>query len=324
VLVEAGPREFVQSRKRVERQRLALERALAGGGAALLVEAPTRALEPLLRGLAPEHTVVIATHDLAQAARLADRTALFAADGTLLDEGETARLLAAPTDDRAEAYLRAESGSDAARAELDRLESNLRDEGGLVLRVLRGALNSLAQRDIRLADDAIALRREVHGRYQEIGDAIQGLLALQILVASDLRLALAILHANIALERMADDGATIARLMKLVADVEPDPLLLQSLEGTGEGAEEMIRVALDAFMKRNLEVARSLAGLLEPMARSNHSFVERAVEIVGEPGRREWLLRMMLVSGALERIGGQAVAVGEQAAYLVTGAARKF
>lgn len=322
VLVEAGPREFVQSRSRVERQRLALERALAGGAEALLVEEPTRALEPLLRGLAPEHTVVIATSDLRQAARLADRTALFAADGSLLDEGETAKLLAVPGDDRAEAYLRSESGSDAARVELDRLEVSLQDVGGLVLRVLRGTLNALVQRDLRLADDAIAFGEEAHGRHHAIGEAIQRLLALQILVASDLRLALAVLHANIALERMADDAATIARLTKLVADVEPDPLLLQSLEETGERAEEMITVALDAFAKRDLEAARSLAGLHEPIVRSNHRFVERAVEIVGEPGKREWLLRMVLVSAALARIAGHAVDVGGQAAYLVTGEAR--
>ena len=64
----------------------------------------------------------------------------------------------------------------------------------------------------------------------------------------------------------------------------------------GERAEEMIRVALDAFANRDLAAAESLVDLDELIDRSNRRFVERVVEIVGEPGLREWVLRMVLVS----------------------------
>jgi phosphate transport system protein len=312
VLVRPGARELVRTRSPEEGQRLALERKLAGGAKVLLLEAPRRGLEPLLRCLSSEHTVVIATHDLAQAARLADRTALLDAEGSLLEQGETAQLLAAPSDDRAEAYLRAESGSEAARGELDRLEASLQEEGALVLRELRGALNALAQRDVRFADDVIALGEDIHRASLRIEKGIRHLLALRLLVATELRLALAMLHANLDLEHMAGEAATIAKLTKLVADVEPDPLLLQSLEEMGERAEEMIRVALDAFANRDLEAAESLVELDELIDRSDRRFVDRIVEIVGEPGKREWVLRMVLVSRTLERIGDHAVDIGEQ------------
>ena len=210
------------------------------------------------------------------------------------------------------------------QAELDQLEASLQEEGALVLRVLRGALNALAQRDVELADDVIAFDDDVDRRYLQIEEGIEHLLALQTPVAIDLRLVLAMLHTNLHLERMADYGVTVAKLTKLVADVEPDPLLLQSLQDMGERAEEMIRVTLDAFANRDLEAAESLVELDELIDRSNRRFVDRVVEIVGEPGMREWALRMVVVSRTLERIGDHAVDIGEQVAYLLTAEFREF
>jgi phosphate transport system protein len=208
--------------------------------------------------------------------------------------------------------------------ELDQLEASLQEEGALVLRVLRGALNALAQRDVELADEVIAFDDDVDRRYVEIEEAIQSLLARQTPVATDLRLVLAMLHMNLHLERMADYCVTIAKLTKLVADVEGDPMLVQSLEEMGERAEEMIRVALDSFANRDLDGAESLVDLDELIDRSNRRFVERVVEIVAEPGLREWVLRMVIVSRAIERIGDHAVDIGEQTAFLLTAEFREF
>jgi phosphate transport system protein len=208
--------------------------------------------------------------------------------------------------------------------ELDQLEASLQEEGALVLRVLRGALNALAQRDVELADEVISFDDDVDRLYLHIEQEIESLLARQTPVATDLRLVLAMLHVNLHLERMADYSVTIAKLTKLVADVEPDPMLLQSLQEMGERAEEMIRVALDALANRDLEAAESLVDLDELIDRSNRRFVERVVEIVAEPGLREWVLRMVLVSRTIERIGDHAVDIGEQIAYLLTAEFREF
>ena len=208
--------------------------------------------------------------------------------------------------------------------ELDQLEASLQEEGSLVLRVFRGALNALGQRDVELADDVIAFDDDVDRRYLEIEETIQSLLARQTPVATDLRLVLALLHMNLHLERMADYSVTIAKLTKLVADVEGDPALMQTLQEMGDRAEEMIRVALDAFANRDLAAAESLVDLDELIDRSNRRFVERVVEVVGEPGLREWVLRMVIVSRTLERIGDHAVDIGEQVSYLLTAEFREF
>ena len=208
--------------------------------------------------------------------------------------------------------------------ELDQLEASLQEEGALVLRVLRGALNALAQHDLELADDVIAFDDDVDKQYLRIEEGIQSLLARQTPVATDLRLVLAMLHTNLHLERMADYCVTIAKLTKLVADSDGDPTMQQTLQEMGERAEEMISVALDAFSNRDLEAAESLVGLDELIDRSNRRFVERVLEIVGEPDLREWVLRMVLVSRTLERIGDHAVDIGEQVAYLLTAEFREF
>ena len=208
--------------------------------------------------------------------------------------------------------------------ELDQLEASLQEEGSLVLRALRGAMNALSQRDLELSDEVIAFDDDVDRLYVQIEQEIESLLARQTPVAGDLRLVLAMLHANLHLERMADYCVTIAKLTKLVADVEPDPSLLRSLEEMGDRAEEMIRVALDSFANRDLAGAESLVDLDELIDRSNRRFVERVVEIVAEPGLREWVLRMVIVSRTIERIGDHAVDIGEQTAYLLTAEFREF
>src|SRR5947207_13573127 len=142
--------------------------------------------------------------------------------------------------------------------ELDQLDASLQEEGELVLRVLRGALNALAQGDVELADDVIAFDDDVDRHYIQIEEGIQSLLARQTPVAADLRLVLAMLHANLHLERMADYCVTIAKLTKLVADVDPEPRMIQAFEEMGSRAEEMIRVAVDAFLERDVSAASSL------------------------------------------------------------------
>jgi phosphate transport system protein len=208
--------------------------------------------------------------------------------------------------------------------ELDLLEATLQEEGSLVLRALRGAINALEQRDAELADEVIAFDDDVDERYLQIEEGIQSLLARQTPVASDLRLVLAILHVNLHLERMADYCVTIAKLSKLVPEVDPGPRFVEGFEEMGSRCEEMIKVALDSFGNRDLEGAETLVELDELVDRANRRIVERVLELGEDPAMREYGLRMVVVSRALERIGDHAVDIGEQTAYLLTAEFREF
>jgi len=208
--------------------------------------------------------------------------------------------------------------------DLDQLEAALQEEADLVLRSLRGALNALVDADTELADEVIAFDDEVDARYYAIEEGIQSLLARQTPVAADLRLVLAVLHDNLHLERMADYCVTIAKLTKLVEGIAQDATLLEGFEEMGRRLEEMIRVALDSFAARNLEQAEALVHLDDLVDRANRRVVGHVLDLGGDPERREWGLRMIIVSRCLERIGDHAVDIGEQTAYLVTGEFREF
>jgi phosphate transport system protein len=170
----------------------------------------------------------------------------------------------------------------------------------------------------------IAFDDEVDRRYLEVEQGIEVLLARQTPVAVDLRLVLAMLHTNLHLERMADYCVTIAKLTKLVAGIDPDERMIEAFEEMGSRAEEMIRVALDSFVSRNLEGASSLVELDELIDRGNRRVVRNVLELGSDPEIVEWGLRMIVVSRCLERIGDHAVDIGEQTAYLVTGEFREF
>jgi phosphate transport system protein len=208
--------------------------------------------------------------------------------------------------------------------ELDLLQAVLMEEGELVMRSLRGALEALEQRDPELADEVIAFDDEVDRVYRELAGGIESLLARQTPVAGDLRMVLAVLHNNLHLERMADYCVTIAKLTKLVYGVAPNAKLMESFEEMASRAEEMIRVALDSFARRDLAGAESLVELDELIDRANRRAVQHVLALGSNVELREWGLRMIIVSRCLERIGDHAVDIGEQTAYLITGEFREF
>jgi len=208
--------------------------------------------------------------------------------------------------------------------EIDTLQASLLEEGELVLRALRGSVNALRENDPELADEVIAFDDEVDRQYLALEQAIESLLARQTPVATDLRFVLAVLHSNLHLERMADLCVTVAKLTKLAHGLPPDANIVEGFDEVGSRAEEMIRVALDSFANRDVEGAESLVELDELIDRTNRRVVKYVMELGSDPERREWGLRMLLISRCLERIGDHAVDIGEQTAYLVTGEFREF
>ena len=95
-----------------QQQRLCIARALATDPEILLMDEPTSALDPistsmveqLMCELAEDHTVVVVTHNMQQAARVADKTAFFYL-GELIEEGPTRELFGNPRQKRTQEYL---------------------------------------------------------------------------------------------------------------------------------------------------------------------------------------------------------------------------
>ena len=207
---------------------------------------------------------------------------------------------------------------------LDALEADLQEVGAVALRAVRGALDALVSQDVELCDEVIAFDDEIDDRYHRLEKSVEELLAQQGPVAGDLRLILGVLHNAIHLERIGDQSVTIAKLTKVAADLEPGTALAEGLSEMGERAVEMVRLALDAFAARDLERARTLPDLDELIDRVNRRVAENVLAMADSPGTQEWGLRMIVVARCIERIGDNAVDIGEQTAFLVTGEFREF
>jgi phosphate transport system protein len=208
--------------------------------------------------------------------------------------------------------------------QLEQIEANLQAEASLVLRSLRAALNALSQTDFGLADEVIAFDDEVDAAYAQIEGGVESLLARQTPVAGDLRRVLAVFRVNMHLERMADYAVTVAKLTKLAEGLPGEQKLLDALEEMGSRVEDMIRVAMVSFQRRDVEQARLLSDLDEAVDITNRRAVEEVIALGADADRREWGLRMLMVSRCIERIGDHAVDIGEQTVYLVTAQFAEF
>ncbi len=204
------------------------------------------------------------------------------------------------------------------------LEESLQEMGDVALRAVRGAIDALSGQDVELCDEVIAFDDEIDMRYHRIEKMVEQTLALETPVATDLRIVLAVLHDSIHLERIGDQAVTIAKLTKLSAALAPRGELADGLREMGERAEEMIRIALDSFAARDVERARSLVELDELIDRTNRQLADRVLEMTLTPDTAEWGMRMIIVSRCIERIGDNAVDIGEQTEFVVTGEFQEF
>src|SRR4029450_2340880 len=177
--------------------------------------------------------------------------------------------------------------------EMDTLQASLLEEGDLVLRAVRGSINALRENHPQLPDEVISFDADVDARYLALEQSIESLLARQTPVAVDLRFVLAVLHSNLHLERVADLCVTISKLTKLAHGLPPDEMLVEGFDEMASRAEEMIRVALDSFVERDVDGAGSLVELDEVIARTNRRVASYILDLGGERGKREGGLGML-------------------------------
>jgi phosphate transport system protein len=124
---------------------------------------------------------------------------------------------------------------------------------------------------------------------------------------------------------MGDQCVNIAKMLPVVGFEPPqDDAMLDQIFRMGAFARSQISQAKQAFVLRDVAVAEDLVRQDEQINKLNRCVFARAVEIGTDADRREWAMSMMLVARALERIGDNAVDIGEQVAFVVTGLFREF
>jgi phosphate transport system protein len=195
----------------------------------------------------------------------------------------------------------------------------------LVVATMDRTLESLEHQDIELASIVVHDDDRIDGRYLEVQQGILSLLALQAPVASDLRVVAALLHVIKHVERMGDQCVNIAKMLPVVGFEPPkDEEMLEYIFRMGRLARSQVAQSKQAFLLRDVDVAEDLVRQDREINKLNRCVFSRAVEIGTDADRREWAMSMMLVARAIERIGDNAVDIGEQVAFVVTGQFREF
>ena len=195
----------------------------------------------------------------------------------------------------------------------------------LVVTALERTMEATEHQDVELAQIVIADDDRIDGRYLEVHQGILSLLALQAPVAGDLRVVAALLHVIKHVERMGDQCVNMAKLVPLDGHQPPaEQSLLDLIQRMGEQARQQVIQCGQAFARRDVAMAQDLVRQDDIIDQLNRDVFRRALELGDDVDRREWAMHMMLVGRCIERIGDNAVDIGEQTAFVVTGLFREF
>ncbi|HSK51007.1 MAG TPA: phosphate signaling complex protein PhoU [Solirubrobacterales bacterium] len=209
--------------------------------------------------------------------------------------------------------------------ELGQLEASALGGLDLVDAALKRTLEAVEHTDVELAQLVVADDDRIDGRYLEVHQALITLLATQSPVATDLRLISALLHVLKNVERMGDQCVNICKLIPLAGHEPPaDEEMVRLILTMGKHTTTLIMEAKRAFEERDIELAQDLVRQDDAVDSLNRDCFRLALELGDDADRREWAMTMLLAARAIERIGDNAVDIGEQVAFVVTGQFREF
>ena len=205
------------------------------------------------------------------------------------------------------------------REELDELQSRLLEMAGLVESAIHQSVASLVQRDEEAAKEVLWKEALINQKDIEIDEYATRLLALYQPMARDMRFLTAVIKINGDLERMGDLAVNITeRALALMREPAVKPLI--DLPKMAALAEDMVRKSLDAFVKREPELARSVLLSDDVVDRLRDSIHNELVSFMQkDPTTIPQALDLILVARHLERIADHATNIAEDTLFLVKG-----
>jgi phosphate transport system protein len=124
---------------------------------------------------------------------------------------------------------------------------------------------------------------------------------------------------------MGDQCVNICKVVPLTGHEPPaDEEMVKLILTMGTHAKSLISQAKRAFEERNIEMAQDLVARDDVIDDLNRDCFRLALAIGDDADKREWAMTMLLTARAIERIGDNAVDIGEQVAFVVTGLFREF
>jgi phosphate transport system protein len=207
-------------------------------------------------------------------------------------------------------------------AELAGVSTRVLELGGLVESQIRHAVFALAQFSVEVADQVIAIEKQVNAMEVEIDRELASIIARRQPTARDLRLLMAISKIIGNLERAGDESERIARMVKLIVDQGITRSLPASeLRVAADLASGLLRKALDAFARLDTSTAVTILREDDLIDAEFDGFMRKLVTYMMEDPRTiSASLDLLFVAKAIERIGDHAKNIAEFVIYVVKGA----
>jgi phosphate transport system protein len=203
--------------------------------------------------------------------------------------------------------------------ELEKLKSKLLEMSALVESAVYRSVQGVVEKNEELAQQVLRNEGRINDLEIEIDELAISILALQAPLAADLRLVTAAIKINNDLERMGDLSVSIAQsAMALMKEPVIRPLIdIPHIAGL---AQSMVRKALDAFVNRDADLARSVLAsddAVDNMRTASYheliSFMENNPQQIGQA------LYLLSVVRNLERIADHSTNIAEDVLFLVKG-----
>src|SRR3954471_17158652 len=211
------------------------------------------------------------------------------------------------------------------RDEIRQLEKCALGGMDIVVDQLDRTMRVVVDRDLAMADMVIADDDRIDGRFLEVHSDILALIARQAPVATDLRLLAALLDVIRRIERMGDQCVNICKVLLVAPEAPDDDLrLTERLLEMGRKARALSVESSRAFLARDVAASEHLCEVDDEIDALNREVFQISVALAGDPDAREWAMHMTQVARAIERIGDNAVDIGEEAVFVASGVYREF
>jgi phosphate transport system protein len=202
--------------------------------------------------------------------------------------------------------------------QLQNVHDDLLRIGSRVEHGLADAMRALTTADAALAANVVAADREIDRTHVAIDEQIFELIAMQQPVASDLRTLLATSAISSELERAGDYAKGIAKRVSLLLNQTPIVPVPATVGRMGELAHGMLNECLDAYVKRDIAIARNLAdtdALVDALEDEANEQIRAMIR--GDVSTLNSGLILIEITYMLERLADRTTNIGERVIFMI-------
>lgn len=204
--------------------------------------------------------------------------------------------------------------------DLEAIQALIMKMGGMVEANITSAAQALEERDVELAARVRKSDKDIDILEERINEEAARVIAIRAPAASDLRTVLTVMKIAGNLERCGDYAKNLAKRTGVLAEMNPIEGAGASIRRMARAVEEMLKLALDAYIQRDVDLAEDVRQHdLDVDQMYNALFREFLTYMMEDPRNITACMHLHFIAKNIERMGDHATSIAEQVIYLVTG-----